>query len=598
MKDTTEPIRAGSSVRDVLSRYPGAEVVFERHGLLECGGPNGPREPIGLFARVHRVDPTTFVRELNAFVSQREPVEKPAGTRARFATIYPLFLMTSLAIAVLAGFTTGMVALASGALDVPLPGISWPILVQVHGRLQLYGWAGLFVFGVAFHIVPRFVAAPLAWPRLVVATYVLAVVGLALSTAQAVTAASELGLAHVLFVAGLLGVMLAAIGYALVLWWTIRASAQPIELPIRFVVAGALWLVVGAALEAIVGGLSQPGQPIASPAEEPALVAILVGFLVVTALGVSLRTLPVFLGLAPTRHQLLPLIFAAIQVGVLGLVGGDVLAGDLGAAGLGSSVAALGAILVLCSVVVYVVALRLFEPAALPVAEMGTGRGWTRAVRLAYVWLLVGLGLLTEELVRATIRGAPIPWNSLGAAHHALAVGFVTLLIVGMASRVIPVFAGKPLWKAGLVDVATACLVAGAGLRVVVEIVAPYGTSLATGLLLTLSGPLTWAGLLAFTVNFVVTLSRKDGAVMTDATSIDPDWTVEKLLGARPAALDVLVRYGFTPLANPALRKTLAGTITLRAAADSRGIDLTQLLADLSGLIKEDGTTSHQEDTR
>jgi hypothetical protein len=136
---TREPVSAGLSVREVLTRYPEAEVVFERHGLLGCGGPNGPREPIGFFARVHRVDPTILVRELNTYVSQLAPAETPRETHARVATIYPLFLMTSLAIAVLAGFTTGMVALASGMLNLPLPGISCPILVQVHGRLQLYG---------------------------------------------------------------------------------------------------------------------------------------------------------------------------------------------------------------------------------------------------------------------------------------------------------------------------------------------------------------------------------------------------------------------------------------------------------------------------
>lgn len=75
------------------------------------------------------------------------------------------------------------------------------------------------------------------------------------------------------------------------------------------------------------------------------------------------------------------------------------------------------------------------------------------------------------------------------------------------------------------------------------------------------------------------TVNRRLGLAVSP--TIDPDWTVARVLEARPAALDVLVGRGFTPLANPELRATLADTITLRAAAASRGIDLDSLLSEL-----------------
>ncbi len=40
-------------------------------------------------------------------------------------------------------------------------------MAQAHGHLQLYGWAGLFILGVAFHFLPRLRGAPLAIPWLV-----------------------------------------------------------------------------------------------------------------------------------------------------------------------------------------------------------------------------------------------------------------------------------------------------------------------------------------------------------------------------------------------------------------------------------------------
>jgi hypothetical protein len=648
------------TVREILTSYPSAEAVFERHGLLGCGGPNGPREPIGFFARVHRVDPKILLHELNDHLARVASVETPRPKNATGMVVYPLFIASSLLIAILAGFTTGIAAIASASLGWTIPGVNWFLLVQTHGRLQLYGWAGLFVFGVAYHVVPRFVTTPIAFPRLSVATYWLALGGLALSLGQMI-AGGDPRLFHWIFTLGLVGLVLATLSYAVVLWGTVRASQQRPSLPIVFILAGSLWLVVGTILEAVVGFYSVPGQPIQPAIEEPALEAILDGFLVVTALGISLRTLPVFAGLATTRERLLPAAFVAIQVGLVGLVGGAVLAGDLGQERVGQIVASIGAPALFMAVVALVWAIRLFEPSALPVAEMGTGRGWFRAIRFAYVWLLIGLALQAGASIHAAVVGEPIPWGTLGAARHALALGFVTLMIVGMASRVIPVFAGKPLWKVWLVDSATGLIVGSALLRVPLEWLVPYGRSPVSNLLLTISGPLALAGLMAFALNFTVTMIRRDPStaavkespppprrpltaddLLADALrapqglstllglgltfladpghraiaarsltiaqaarradldpsgvldalnralgltaappAIDPDYTVAHVLERWPTTLDVFVRHGFTPLADPGQRARLAPTITVRQAASTRGVDLARLQTDL-----------------
>lgn len=667
------PIHPGSSVRDILTRYPSAEAIFERHGLLGCGGPNGPREPVAFFARVHRVDPEVLLAELNAHVAglaRQEPAPAPAPERRHPRPIYPLFLVTSLVVAILAGFTTGVIALASGALNWPIPGLDWLVLVQTHGRLQLYGWAGLFVFGVAFHIVPRFVASPLAHPRIVALTYVLALAGLILSSLQVLgTAAVPVRIA---FLVGLLALLGAAVGYTVVIGATVRAAPQRPELPIRFMESGALWLVVGTAVLIAAAATSVAGVPIPPPREEPALSAVLLGFLLVTALGVSLRTLPVFAGLATTRQAAMPVVLGLVHGSIAAIVTGTALAGFTSLTPVGRTLAALGAAGLLAAVVLYLWALRLFEPSALPVAEMGTGHGWARAIRLAYVFLVIGLVILTAGTAHAALAGTAIPWGVMGAARHALALGFVTLLIVGMASRVIPVFAGKPLWRAWMVDLATALLGLGTFLRVVVEAIAPYGASVPTDLALAASGPLAFAGLLAFAVNFTLTMVRRDpgarlppspagtlprrplraddllaealrlpGSVSllielgltfladpghravaarsltiaqaavrgnqspdrilaalnalvhssnssssttnspSQGSVLNPDLTVAEVLDQWPATLDVFLRHGFTPLADPAMRQRFAPTITVRQAAERVGVPLDTLYADL-----------------
>lgn len=671
MKEKTPPrVHAGMSVREILTTYPSAEVIFERHGLLGCGGPNGPREPIGFFARVHRVDPETLLRELNEHLAQTTAPEPSRPSQAQATVVYPIFLATSLAIAILAGFTTGVVALASAALGWVIPGVNWLLLVQSHGRIQLFGWAGLFVIGVAYHVVPRFVTTPIPYARLPRATFWLLLGGLSLSLAQTITS-GDVRLFHLVFVVGLIGLVLAAIVYTFVLTGTVRRSEQKRSLPITLILTGSVWLIVGAILETVAGWQSVPGQPIQPSFEEPALEAILEGFLIVTALGVSLRTLPVFAGLAPTRERILPATFAVLQAALVALIVGALLEANASSARAGQIFASGGALIVFVSVATFVWALRLYEPSTLPIAEMGTGRGWARAIRFAYGWLLIGLAVQAFASVRAFVVGAPIPWGTLGAARHALALGFITLMIVGMASRVIPVFAGKPLWRAWLVDLATGLIVGSVALRVPIEIVAPYGSGPLAAIPLTLSGPLALAGLIGFALNFTVTMVRRDPASrvpsqepsatprrplvaddlladalrapgglnallalglsfladpahraiaarsltiaqaarradkdpdqilarlnqalgLTPATAIDPELTVAEVLARWPTTLEVFLRHGYTPLADPVQRARLAPTVTVKQAASIRGVDLARLLADLQDAVVDNSAT-------
>jgi len=232
-----------------------------------------------------------------------------------------------------------------------------------------------------------------------------------------------------------------------------------------------------------------------------------------------------------------------------------------------------------------------------------------------------------------------------------------------MASRFIPVFAGKPLWKAWLVDLATALVAGSVLLRVPIEVLAPYGTSTVTDALLAATGPLALAGLIVFALNFSVTMARperkaietsrasptpptrplRDDDLLAEAlrapeglrtllqlgltfladpghraiaarsltiaqaarrankepeatlaglnrslglvderrVEVDPDQSVADVLSQWPSTLDVFIRHGFAPLADPATRARLAHTITVRQAAASRGVDLSRLTEDL-----------------
>lgn len=63
-------ITATSNIRAIIKNHPQAKAVFESHGLLECGGPQGPREPLGFFAKAHGVDVETIIQEVKEAIGE------------------------------------------------------------------------------------------------------------------------------------------------------------------------------------------------------------------------------------------------------------------------------------------------------------------------------------------------------------------------------------------------------------------------------------------------------------------------------------------------------------------------------------------------
>ncbi len=66
-------ITGNDTVREVIKKYPEARTIFSKYGLMECGGPLGPKEPISFFATVHRVDPAKLLQELNELAAKAQP---------------------------------------------------------------------------------------------------------------------------------------------------------------------------------------------------------------------------------------------------------------------------------------------------------------------------------------------------------------------------------------------------------------------------------------------------------------------------------------------------------------------------------------------
>ncbi|MDO8532994.1 MAG: DUF1858 domain-containing protein [Dehalococcoidia bacterium] len=616
---TTERVTGETSVREALRRYPEAERIFERHGLGGCGGPRGPLEPIAFFARVHKVEPNVLLRELNEFVAEAEgrprPPASPPSSAKRPHDIFPLFIKTSLAVALTAGFSLGTVIILYPALGGTL-GAWWLPHVQVHGHAQILGWVGLFIMGIAYHAVPRMKATSLRRPWLAYLSYGLVLAGLALRLAGQPMPGGGPVRTALLLLSGLSELAGAALFLALIRA-TVVSSLQPRDIYEKFMLAGAAWLCVAALVNlALLGMMASSGQSyIPGPADDLLLHIYFIGFIVSFIFGMSVRTMPTFLGLPALNARGVNLAFLALNSGLAVRLAGMA----LGEGAPSVVLATAGAALEVAAFVTFALAIRVFSPSQPWVKETGMSRGHDKFLRAAYVWLMVAalLDATFTVLSLAGLGGAGFYGGN--AQRHALGLGFVTLTIFGMASRVVPVFSGTRLHAPRLLLPIFILSIAGTGLRVgfgLFYFVSPPLSEAMRGL----SGILGLSGLALFAYVIWRTLDSA-GSKATTATParrapltltvqpltqpvarapagpVSAAMLVAEVLDRWPGTLDVFVHHGFAPLADESMRQALAATVTVEQACRMRSVDAGALLRDLNVAAARDGRAAQSAGT-
>jgi hypothetical protein len=90
-------------------------------------------------------------------------------------------------------------------------------LRPLHAELNLWGWATLLIYGMAYHMLPRFTGRPLRRPRLATAQSWLAISGVALVVLGWVGVVGALPGAQSLLVSGAIVQVVAAILFALLI---------------------------------------------------------------------------------------------------------------------------------------------------------------------------------------------------------------------------------------------------------------------------------------------------------------------------------------------------------------------------------------------
>jgi uncharacterized protein involved in response to NO len=508
--------------------------------------------------------------------------------------LYLVGVLASLTLATLGGFPLGIIAALGGARDIGL-GERWSPLVQAHGHLQIIGWVGLFIAGIAFHVLPRFKNTDLKLRALALPSLTLLAMAAVLRTAAQPWSDST-PVDFLLVASGVLDFVGACSFAAIIAAMLLPKTRKDYD---WYLLAACVWFV-GASLANLVvlTELALDGNTVlASAKTAPLLEMYLLGFITLFILGVSTRVLPNFLSLRTSSLAALIPALVTFNAALALRVG----SGWIAAYSSWSRPDWIGvatAYGIAASVVAFILTLNLHVPSQRDGAARGF-RGHERLIRAAYMWLVLAVAIEAWFATRSLVGDFAPDFLEAGAARHALALGFVTQIMFGVGYRVLPVFSGKPLRSERLVD-ATLVLLNMAVIVRVGHAVVPEGSAAFRFDHIAAAGGIAMLALLIFAFNILMTilgrsamrspapesLTRGPSVRDDNRLAITQDTIVADVIEQVPGSLELLISYGLTPLADPEIRARAAPNATLGTACERHGIDLQMLIRELEQLAR------------
>jgi uncharacterized protein involved in response to NO len=586
-------ITAESYLPDVVSRYPATRAVFDRYGLKGCGGPTGPYEQVGWFARLHGVPTDKLLAELIEAANGSAPVAS-AFSPSIADTIYRPFFLAGIATVLTLGCVWGAINLFTIGLQESFRAVSYS-WVLAHGHAMVFGFVGFFIMGFAYQAVPRFKHDALWRPRLAFSSLPLMIVGLILQTVAHLSSPPSLPLEIFAALMQLVAVTI----FSVVMVQTIRKSRKH-ETYDRFLYAALVWFLIAAIANPVIFKLFE----LAGTREQllfnlatfniPYRDVQLLGLAVVMILGISLRLLPHAYGFREPSQSWVSFLFWGVN--------GSILAGVLFfIAGMMTGNHWLLTLQWLAGVVLLVIAVvtpfqyRLFRP--VPANENDRG---LKFIRAAHIWFIVATALLVftpiyNFVIYRPLTGSHVPFSHafFGAYRHALTVGFIMMMIVGVSSKVVPTLSGIDVKRSRSLWPTFVLLNLGNMTRVSFQIATDFSPSAYP--IMGISGFIEVVGLTLWGYELFANMRvgrklERQSIPLSFPYHVDimPNTKVGEVLSRYPQSLEIFVQSGFPLLRNPVLRKTMAHAITIEQACRREGVDLAGLLRELRHLAETD----------
>jgi hypothetical protein len=429
-------ITESSSVAEVVEAVPGARAIFDKHGLHGCGGTHGPTEQLSFFAAVHQVDLQVLLHELNEEAQRPQQPIIYKETLQDF--IYRRFFKAGIVIVLSVGALWGAVNLAQIAIGKSFLQLRLVQSIHAHAHAMIFGWVGLFVMGFAYQSFPRFKNTALWRPDFANLSFYMMLSGIIarMSAELLIQTGSGLALAFFSSIVELVSIML----FLTVLYKTASQSVGPRNPYEKFLAGSFLWFFVQAILsdvfffaKATAVGQQQLIRRIAL-IDGPLRDIQLLGFTALIIAGVSQRFVPLVYGLNRPSKDRQSLIFVlmngALVLNVISYAA-VLITGNL-AWGIGLELAYF-----IMPVWAFLLAIQLgiFSKPTQPDRTF-------KFIRAAYVWLIIANAMMPFVLIYGILTHQGFAHAYMGAHRHAFTVGFISMMIMGVAARVVAILAG------------------------------------------------------------------------------------------------------------------------------------------------------------
>ena len=570
----------------ILGKYPSCRAVFDRYGLTGCGGELGPQEPLWFFARAHRVDEARLTAELEEAARNSELApDRPSFVAGPADTIYRRFFKAAILTMFTFGCVMGGINLAVMAARHQLASLDLRAVTWAHAHAQIAGWVTFFVMGFAYQAVPRFKFVALWRPKLACATLWI------FAPALAVRAVADLFLPDRAWllagtVAGCLEWVVAAT-FVLIIAQTIRLSKQPREPYERFVIAALLWMLAAFAFDTwvftqtaavsgyrgwvnFIGRIDAPWRDLQ-----------LLGFVGTMILGVSQRFLPFIYGFreVPRRTSTQVLWLWNVSVACNIVAYSLLVRTKQPAWGIVLELSILG---LLASAAILVRAFGVFT------VKIERDRSLP-FIKAAWAWGLMALALFALMPVYTAYQGVVFSHAYFGGYRHAFTVGFISLMILGVSSKIVPVLGGLSPSQVGTLRATFWLVNIGNAMRIVFQILTDsYAWAYPV---MAVSAWVEVTGLAIWAIDLWRAMNRRPQRASCNRVPLTLAAPVADVAAAYPETIPVFLQFGFTMITNPVMRQTVARAVTLEQVCRLRHVDAQALLAALRAVVTARETT-------
>lgn len=373
------------------------------------------------------------------------PIAPPAPAHlaiARHANwVYRPFFISAIVITLTLGAGWGAALLWKLGAAASFTGLSIHS-INAHGEAQLFGWVGLFIMGFAYQAFPRMWQTKLVAPRLALLALGCMLSGLTMRTIG-MTAAGQWPPALLVALIGgglqLTGIVL----FLLQMAGTFARRRAPFEPYMLYICIALGWLGLSSVFSVWYMWLTMSAD-----SREHLLFAVstyqaalrdaqIHGVALMMILGVSMKVLPSMFGVERLKTSRVLAALFVLSIAVAGETSFMIAFRWTEAPQLAGMVYAMW-VLLAAGVAVIILPWKFWKP--LPLSD---GRS-DKFVRAAYIWLAVSLTMLLLLPLYQIISGLPFSHAYYGAVRHAITVGFISMMIMGMGAKVIPALRGVP----------------------------------------------------------------------------------------------------------------------------------------------------------